>query len=431
MTKSSLRLTALAAAALSIAGDAGAQSLSQRVASAPAGPVQFSFAAREGVCGNGRTYISSGPNMFTGTFNGSVSDVVRSDPCQPGPVRVVLGRADGEVVDVNTYVGPPGTTSGATDLGTVPAREAADFLLSLATRVDGRPGRDAIFPATLADSVTLSPTLLAIAKDQARSRETRRTAISYLAREVEARGGASRSDVASALGAIARDESDNQSVRQQALSVLSRLEGGEGIPALIEISRSTTDTWLGKHATASLARSGDPRARQFLRTAVQRTDIPEETRISAIRGIGTEYATSQDAAFLRDLYGKLESDKTREAVIGSLAEMGGTENAKWLLSIARNANEPLRLRKRAVQTAEKAGASGAELIALYDGLQDSEMKSALISVYAQSGTKAATDKLLAIARTEPDYQIRRRTISYLGRSEDPRVKQALKEIVER
>ena len=431
MTKSSLGLAAAVAAGLTMAGDAGAQSLAQRVSSAPDGPVQFVFAARAGVCGNGRTYISTGPNQFSGTFNGSVSDVVRSDPCVNGPVRVVLGRADREVVDVNAYVGPPAATSGATDLGTVPAREAADYLLSLATKVDGRPGRDAIFPAMLADSVTASPTLLAIAKDQARSRETRRTAISWLGREIEERGGVSRGQVATALGTIARDESDNQSVRQQALSVLSRLESGEGIPALIEISRSTTDTWLGKQAMATLARSGDPRARQFLRTAVARTDIPEETRVSAIRGIGTEYATSQDAAFLRDLYGKLDSEKGKEAVLSSLAEMGGTENARWLLGIARNANEPLRQRKRAVQTAEKAGASGAELIALYDALQDSEMKSTLIGVYAQSGTKAATDKLLAIARTEPDYQLRKRTISYLGRSEDPRVKQALKEIVER
>jgi hypothetical protein len=46
-------------------------------------------------------------------------------------------------------------------------------------------------------------------------------------------------------------------------------------------------------------------------------------------------------------------------------------------------------------------------------------------------TRPLREALLAIARTEPDYQIRRRTISYLGRSEDPRVKQALKEIVER
>ena len=61
-------------------------------------------------------------------------------------------------------------------------REAADYLLSLAATVDGRPGRDAIGPAMLADSATVTPQLLAIARDQSRARETRSSAINWLSR---------------------------------------------------------------------------------------------------------------------------------------------------------------------------------------------------------------------------------------------------------
>jgi HEAT repeat protein len=405
-----------------------AQGLSQRIASAPDGAVQFTYAARPGVCGNGRTYYSINGSMWFGSMN---DNTLRSDPCQPGPVRVVLGRAGKEIVDVNVFVGPAQQSPGVTDLGTVPAREAADYLLSLAAKVDGRPGRDAITPAVLADSATVSPQLLAIARDQSRSRETRSSAINWLNRAPDERGGVSPSQVAKALGDMARDENDNQQVRQSALRVLARQENGEGIPALIDISRATEDIWLGKQALGALAQSGDPRARTYLRTAVQRADLNDDMRVAAIRGIGREYATSQDAEFLRGLYAKLPSEKTKEAVLESMGEMGGSPNAKWLMTIAANNDESLRLRRRAVQLSERAGTAVGDLSKLYDQVDDPQMKDAIISTLSNNGTKAATDKLLAIAKADQNYQMRRRAVNALGRSEDPRVKDALKDIVEK
>jgi HEAT repeat protein len=423
----SIRLVRLGVVLLPAA--ASAQNLAQRVASAPDGAVQFTYAARPGVCGNGRSYYSVNGSMWYGSMN---DNVLRSDPCQAGPVRVVLGRAGKDVVDVNTYVGPvQATPSGTADLGTVPARDAADYLLSLAARVDGRPGRDAITPAMLADSATVTPQLLAIARDQSRARETRTSAIGWLNRAADERGGVSASQLAKALGDIARDENDNQQVRQSALSVLSRQENGEGIPALIDISRGTQDIWLGKQALSTLARSGDPRARTYLRTAVQRDDLNDDMRVAAIRGIGRDYATSQDAEFLRGLYTKLPSEKTKDAVLESLGEMGGTANAKWLMTVAGNNDESLRLRRRAVQLTDRAGTTVAELAQLYDRVDDPQMKEAIISTLSNNGTKAATDKLLAIAKSDQNYSMRRRAVNALGRSDDPRVKEALKDIVEK
>lgn len=404
-----------------------AQNLAQRVANAPEGAVQFQYAARPGVCGNGRTYYSVNGSMWFGTIN----DNVRAEQCQAGPVRVVLGRAGKEIVDVNVFVGPPQPSGNTTDLGTVPAREAADFLLALAAKVDGRPGRDAISPAMLADSAVVTPQLLAIARDQSRARETRSSAITWMSRTADERGGVAPAQLAKALGDIARDENDNQQVRSSALRVLSRQENGEGIPALIEISRNTPDIWLGKQALTTLAQSGDPRARTYLRTAVQRDDLNDDMRVSAIRGIGRDYATTQDAEFLRGLYAKLPSEKTKEAVLSSLGEMGGTANAKWLMTVASDNNETVRLRRRAVQLSERAGTTVGDLSSLYDRVDDTQMKDQIISTLSSNGTKSAMDKLLAIAKNDQNYSMRRRAVSALGRSEDPRVKDALKDIVEK
>src|SRR6185369_7482582 len=136
----------IAAATLFVAaGPAAGQSIASRVSSAPDGRVQFNFAARPGVCGNGRTYIQTGPNSVTGSvsyngnFYGNWNDAMRADPCIAGPVRVVIDRADKLPLTIQTYVGPPDSSlRGVTDLGRVRAQDAADYLLSLSSTIDGR-----------------------------------------------------------------------------------------------------------------------------------------------------------------------------------------------------------------------------------------------------------------------------------------------------
>jgi HEAT repeat protein len=429
---SRIRHIVAAAALVAAAGPSvGAQALADRVSSAPDGRVQFNFAARPGICGNGRTYIQTGPNSYNGTFYGNFSDGVRAEPCVPGPVRVVIDRADKMPLSVQAYVGPADSSlRGVTDLGHVRAQDAADYLLSLAAKVDGRAGREAIFPAILADSANTAPALVTIAKNTSLPRETRRSALSYMGRSTDGLQ-AIPSSITDPILAIARDETDNQSVRQQALSVLGRLDHGAGIPPLVQLSQQTQSNWLAKEAMQTLARSGDPRARQYLRAAVRRTDLPDEVLTVALRSLGQEYATAQDAALLRELYPTLKTDRSREAVFSALAEMGGSENTKWLVNLAQNGNEPIQTRRRAIDAASRAGAPITDLVKLYDTTTDPSMKETLIGLYIRNGEKPAIDKLLSIVKGEESLSVRRHAISQLSRSEDPRVKQALQDLVTR
>lgn len=423
----------VAAALVAAAGPAApAQSgLEGRVNSAPDGRVMFSFAARPGICGNGRTYIQTGPNSYSGTFYGNYNDGIRAEPCVSGPVRVVIDRADKLPLSVQAYVGPPDSTlRGVTDLGHVRAQDAADYLLSLAGKIDGRAGRDAIFPAMLADSANTATTLVTIAKNTSLPRETRRSALTYMGRSTDGMQTIP-SSVTEPILAIARDESDNQSVRQQALSVLGRLDHGAGIPPLVQLSQQTQSNWLAKEAMQTLANSGDPRARAYLRTAVRRTDLPEEVLTVALRSLGQQYATAQDAALLRELYPSLRSDRSREAVFSALADIGGSENTKWMLNMAQNGNEPLPMRRRALDAASRSGAPITELVRLYDTTTDPNMKESLVGIYIRNGEKPAVDKLLLIVKGEENLTVRRHAISQLSRSEDPRIKAALLDIVTR
>jgi len=324
----------------------------------------------------------------------------------------------------------PAATDGVTDLGVVSTRAAAEYLLGLAERAEGRVSRDAVFPAVLADSIDVSPRLLALARNQNAARETRRSAISWLGRPLDNRERAVK-DVADALVQIARDEDDNQSVRQQALRTLARLEHGAGTAALMELARDAQRSWLSREALSSLNSSGDPRARQHLRDVVRRAELPDDVLAAAIRGLGGEYATGEDTKILREVYPKLPGERSREASISAIANFGGTENVRWLLALARNVDQPIATRRRAIQHAYRGGTPILEIVKVYDETTDTQMKDAVINALVESGERSATDKLMQIARTDEFPSMRRKAINALSRSSDERVKKFLSDLANR
>ena len=404
-----------------------AQSLADRVAGAASPRVQFTFAARPGVCGNGRSVVQVSGSHWYGSFN----DSDRRDPCTPGPIRVVIDRAGREVVSIATYAGlVPERPSDVSDLGVVRAADASAYLLGLAERSEGRVSRDALLPAVLADSVDPTGRLLAISQNQNAARETRRSAISWLGRPIDERARPVN-DVAATLVRIAGGDDDNQSVRQQALRTLARLEHGAGTSALMALARDAQRSWLAREALSALNSSGDPRARQHFREVVRATALPDDALAAAIKGLGGEYATGEDIRIIRDAYHRLPGERSREAAVSTVATFGGSDNVRWMLALAKDVNQPISTRRRAVQHAYRGGTPVAEIIKVYDETTDTQLKDAVMSTLVESGEKQATDKLMLIARNDESTQMRRKAVSMLSRSSDERVKKFLSEMAER
>jgi hypothetical protein len=119
----------MAAACAAVVTPAAAQSpddIARRVAAAPDGSVQMTFAARPDVCGDGQNMIRSGQTI---TVYPSMIGRGRSDsPCDVGPLRVVLTVQGGEIAGIRTHVGRARARTPAapiTDLGTVSAPVAS------------------------------------------------------------------------------------------------------------------------------------------------------------------------------------------------------------------------------------------------------------------------------------------------------------------
>ncbi len=239
---------------------AGSQSLARRVADVPEGSVQFSYAARAGVCGAGPDIIRIGSSTFGSFFNRDLS----RDACVPGPVHVVLARRTGGTTSLRAYVGNAASDRGS-DLGSVSAQVAADYLLALAPRLPANAGSRAILAAAIADSAVIWPTLLTLARDQNIARETRETATFWLGR---AAAVAATGQPDTALDDDAED--DATSVRSQAVFALSQLSDNDGVPELLQVARSHPDALIRKRAIFWLGQSGDPRALALFEALLRR-----------------------------------------------------------------------------------------------------------------------------------------------------------------
>jgi len=234
-----------------------AQSLEARVAAA-SGDVRFTFTARPDVTGNGHNIIqwSCDNGRCRQQVNGNFSDVDDADwrsACDTGPVRVTLRRREGRITGLRVTVGSRVPTSTATDLGRVPAPEAARYLLTLALRLEGNVGREAVFAATLADSATVWPDLLRLARNRDVPQETRRTAVFWVSQAAE-------SAATRGLGDLVGEDAEDREVRESAVFALSQRPREEGVPVLIRIAQSNRDPEIRKKAIFWLGQSNDPRA---------------------------------------------------------------------------------------------------------------------------------------------------------------------------
>ena len=256
MNRAPLAFAALIGVAF--AAPVSGQTVAQHVARAPDGTVHLSYAARDGVCGNAAGTISFHcVNGMCGNQRITTNSDWDDDgpcPCESGPVRLALQVASGRVTRLRAYVGGHWKVAeSVTDLGTVPAAEAARFLLDLARSADGRVGEDAIFPATLADSVTVWPDLVSLARDNSVRGRVRNQAVFWLS---QAAGEAAVKDLTDMVG----DDSLDRDVREHAVFALSQEPHDVGVPALIQIARSNKDREVRKKAFFWLGQTNDPRA---------------------------------------------------------------------------------------------------------------------------------------------------------------------------
>jgi hypothetical protein len=235
------------------------QSLAQRIAQVQ-GEAELRFASRPGVCGNGEGSIS-----FRSPSE-SISSGIQGRggweyDCEPGPVRVRLTVSNGTVTKLRSYVGRSrDTAAGITDLGAVGAREAADYFLGLARTGNEDVARKAITPVALADSVTVWPKLIELARDRDRPIGVRKPALFW--------DGQGDSPTANLL--VLYHQLPEPELKRQMIFVLSQRDDSAAVDGLIDIARSDPDHAMRKRAFFWLGQKDDPRVVQLLTSILEK-----------------------------------------------------------------------------------------------------------------------------------------------------------------
>ena len=283
---------------LLIAARVNAQSIEQRVAAVRDGTVRLTFASRPGVCGDGRETVRSGEMIvvFPSMYGHGRSEM---SPCFTGPVRVAIGRADGETISVRTHVGgrwAAGDRDDAvTDLGVVSAPDAARYLLREATRARGRNTDYALGAAALADSVQLWSDLARIARDDAVRDDTRHRAVFWIGTYDDP--AANR-----ALRELAADTDLDDDVRGNAIIALARDDISDEDVAWLRRLYPSASAKLRDNIFLAVSRSDSPRAAAWLADVATNAGESEHTRQQAMFWLGQGNAPTST---LLELYDRL------------------------------------------------------------------------------------------------------------------------------
>ena len=274
-------------------------------------------------------------------------------------------------------------------------------------------------PASLATSVKR-----VLAKKDACSAPLRRTAV-YLI------GNSGDNSAPAMLRDVALNDSEPE-VRSTAIQYLARSPSDIAVNTLDEILRTSTDQNVLRTAARALAANPNPRARQSVRTLIERADAPERLRIEAVGGFeDSQRTTDEDAAYLRGVYGKIDNPRIKARIARVIGQLGGEQNDAWLFALMRNNDEPLEVRTAALSRVASSKMPIADAVKLYGTVADRQMREQLINVYAQRREPEATDKLLDIVKNDTDYNLRSRAINALTRKNDPRANKLLLEIIDK
>lgn len=228
---------------------------------------------------------------------------------------------------------------------------------------------------------------------------------------------------------VARTDPDPE-VRGQAVFWLSEVDDERAVDALEQILEESNDIELREKALFALSENDSERAGQILRRYALDSSESEEVREKALFWLA-EREGGGDIVFLRELFGRVESESLKEKVLYAASESGDPESVEWLFEVAADEGQSMELRKKSLFWAGEADAGMVEsrLLGLYDDVPEPELKDQLLFVYSELDSPQAVDKLFQIARGERDPELRKKALFWLGESDDPRVAEFLEELI--
>jgi TolA-binding protein len=331
------------------------------------------------------------------------------------------GAGDNDVVSlyvrVNSVLAQRGDRAAADVIA-----KAAQAGVNTCDREEQGMRADALNSLSQMDPASALPMIKTIlSKKDECSAELRRRAVFILGRRGDA-------EAATLLGVTAKTDT-SVSVRSDAISWLPRLQGDAGVAVLEDLLRTEQNENIQRSIVRTLTSSDNPKARASMRALIDRKDASLSLRIEAIQSFNSDRTTADDAAYLRNLYGRADNDRIKDAIISALARIGGQENNDFILAIAKNTNESSTLRSAAISRMMRSNMSVADWAKLYDAADSRSIRMRIVDQIDRRQEPEAADKLFDIAKNSTDGQVKNQAFQALLRRKDDRTKQLLNDLL--
>jgi hypothetical protein len=157
--------------------------------------------------------------------------------------------------------------------------------------------------------------------------------------------------------------------------------------------------------------------------------MPGDIREEAIFWLGQSGIADLD--YFKSLFQKTRNVSLRKKITFSVSQTNTPGATAWLLDIAKDRSYDIDIRKDAIfWVSQRSRVDMNDIQAVYDGAKgDEEMQKQVIFVYSQRREPAAVDKLMDIAKSDARIENRKEALFWLGQKNDPRVRQFLRDLI--
>jgi HEAT repeat protein len=249
--------------------------------------------------------------------------------------------------------------------------------------------------------------------------QLRRSALWMIANKKDA-------SAATTLISVAKNDPSIE-LRAEATSFLGSMGTDEALAALEDLTKSD-DERVQRAAVRALTTFPNPRARTAMHTLIENNSANVQLRMTALDAFSSERSTLDDASWLRSIYSKVDDARIKARIVSAVARIGGDQNEQWLMSLAKSEDESVDVRQNALRYVART-ADIASLNKFYDGVSARPLREEIINALGNRKEPEATDKLIEIAKSGTDPQVRRDAINTLTRKNDPRTTKLLLELI--
>jgi tetratricopeptide (TPR) repeat protein len=225
----------------------------------------------------------------------------------------------------------------------------------------------------------------------------------------------------SAGQAVRPENEDDEDLKLLALQSLQNSDPERAIPLIEGVLNSAGSLRLKDRALYVLALSSQPQAHAILVNIAKGSN--PDLQLIAIRRLASYGRSGKNPTTnqeLMDIYNGAQNDDVKRAVIQAFGSSG---DRAAIVSLMGSTNV-MDLRREGINQLGNAQA-GPELWSMYQKEQDKQFKMQILNTLANMG---AYDKIIEVAKTEKDDDIRRRAIRSLGNMRADRSGAALSEI---